>query len=322
MTPQEMIDYTFGALDEPRRAQVEVEIANDPALAGKLDRLDRNIGRLLDDGDTFEPPLDLAERTLAFVASARPRRTILDFVPVAVPFRWADVAVAAGIFIAGMVTLLPAVHRSKIQTDQAVCSFNLGQLGQSLATYSTTHGFYPYPPPDSPIPYAGIFKVMLHDEGHLWDQSVLDCPSNGPIHRPPALPDYNALCALQDRDPQQFRKMLTCDYAYHLGYRQPDGTGPPGPIPAGAGLHARIALLADRPAHDENGAILAGNSPNHAGLGQNVLFSDGHVGWHHTRALGPSDSDMYLNNLKRPEPGMNAYDAVLAPGVIPFFDGH
>jgi prepilin-type processing-associated H-X9-DG protein len=316
-----MIDYAFGALDDTRRAQFEIEVSSDPQLAAKLDRLNRNLNALVDDGETYEPPADLAERTLVYVRSARPRRSLIDLVPVSVPFRWADVAVAAGIFLAGLVTLLPAVHRSRIQTDQAVCSFNLFQLGQGLASYSTVHGCYPYPPPDSPIPYAGIFKVMLHDAGHLWDPAVLDCPSNGrgPLLGGLPLPDYKTLCSMQDQDPKQFRRLLCGDYAYHLGYRHPENSGHPGPIPAR--LKERVALLADGPSHDDRGNILAGNSPNHAGLGQNVLFSDGHVGWYDSRSLGPNDSDMFLNAERRAEPGVSLFDAVLAPGVVPFFDG-
>ena len=55
-------------------------------------------------------PPDLASRTLAFVSEKRRRRSILDFVPVTVPFRWADAAVAACILLAGLLTLLPAIQ--------------------------------------------------------------------------------------------------------------------------------------------------------------------------------------------------------------------
>ncbi|HEV3168193.1 MAG TPA: hypothetical protein VGZ22_29585, partial [Isosphaeraceae bacterium] len=299
------------------REEAEGQIANDPHLATSLDRMRRRLDLLLDDGDPIEPPHDLSKRTLNFVASYRPRRAILEFVPVTVPFRWADVAVAAGIFLAGLVTLLPAVHRSRLQTDQTVCAFNLGQLGRGLTNYAAIHGVYPYPSPDSPIPYAGTFKVMLNDAGQLWDPKMLDCPSNGKKRQATPLPDYETLCDLQDKDPPQFRSLLTSDYAYHLGYKRPSGE--PGPIPVR--LSSRIPLLADRPEHDDSGHIYDGNSPNHGGSGQNVLFNDGHVAFFRSRLLGPEKDDIFLNADLRPEPGVGPHDAVLAPGAFPFFDG-
>ena len=52
--------------------------------------------------------------------------------------------------------------------------------------------------------------------------------------------------------------------------------------------------------------------------GQNVLFTDLHVGWHNTRRLGPHDQDMFLNNEQQPGPGLGVLDAVLLPSVFPF----
>jgi|SRR5579864_1375569 len=316
MTPQEMIDIAFRGLDDAELQRAEKVIAKDPELTATLERIDRKLELLLDDGDEFEPPAGLAQRTLAHVASYRPRRSILEYVPVTVPFRWADVAVAASIFIAGLVTLLPAVHRSKLQNDQALCTFNLGQLGRGLANYASAHGYYPYPPRDCPIPYAGIYKVMLNDSGHLGNPALLDCPCNGHEKDQRPLPDYETLCQMEKRDPERFRFLLKGDYAYHLGYRYKSGQ--PGPIPAR--LTSLMPLLADRPGHDER-TILPGNSPNHGGVGQNVLFKDGHVGFFSTRRLSPHDNDMFLNDEMRPEPGLTSDDAVLAPGQIPFFDG-
>src|SRR5262245_7646258 len=112
MSPEEMLDYTLGVVDDPRREQLEREVAGDPALSERVERLRHGLDRLLDDGEVFETPPDLVVRTVTLVATYRPRRAILDFVPVTVPFRWADLAVAAGIFLAGLITLLPAVHRS------------------------------------------------------------------------------------------------------------------------------------------------------------------------------------------------------------------
>jgi prepilin-type processing-associated H-X9-DG protein len=110
--------------------------------------------------------------------------------------------------------------------------------------------------------------------------------------------------------------MVGWDYAYHIGY----GRGTARPAPTIAELSASIPILADRPGHDGSHRILEGNSPNHGGRGQNVLYTDGHVRWHHTRSLGPHDADMFLNARQLPGPGIHEFDATLAPG--PFrFDG-
>src|SRR5262249_7135562 len=114
MNAQEMLDLALGQLDGPRRVEVERELAADPRQAQTFERLSRALGRLLEDDRSIEAPPDLATRTLAFVSeNRRRRRSILDFVPVTVPFRWADAAVAACILVAGMLTLLPAIHRSR-----------------------------------------------------------------------------------------------------------------------------------------------------------------------------------------------------------------
>src|SRR5262245_11398175 len=110
MNANEMLDYALGQLEGPARERADQGLAADPGQAVKVERLTAAIHRLLDDGETFEPPPDLSRRTARFVADAgQRRRTILDFVPVTVPFRWADVGVAAGIFLAGLLTLMPAV---------------------------------------------------------------------------------------------------------------------------------------------------------------------------------------------------------------------
>jgi prepilin-type processing-associated H-X9-DG protein len=124
---------------------------------------------------------------------------------------------------------------------------------------------------------------------------------------------------LRQRDPALFRHLMNGDYAYHIGFRQPEMTGRPGPI-IPAMLKSRVALLADSPPHDLAGHIFRGNSPNHGGQGQNVLFTDGHVGWFPSRSLGPNDIDMFLNQLERAEPGIGPNDAVLAPGNVRFYD--
>ena len=90
MNANEMLDYAFGQLEGSALAAASRELEAGPGLAERLQRLNRGLERLLDDGEAPSPPPDLARRALLLVAeSRRRRRTILDFVPVAVPFQHA-----------------------------------------------------------------------------------------------------------------------------------------------------------------------------------------------------------------------------------------
>jgi len=308
-----MLDYALGRLDGPDRDRAELEAA-DPGQAETLERLSRAVHALLDDGDVFDPPPGLAERTIRFVAANRDRRrSILDFVPVTVPFRWADVAVAAGIFLAGVLTLLPAVGRSRDQMTQAGCTDNLQRLGRALWLYGNSHRHFPFCSEVSPESPTGGFAAMLREEGYLPDLSLLDCPSNGTSHHPP-LPKIADLTTLAKTDPQQLHKTLRWDYAYNVSYR--DKSGRVEPIEAM--YSPQVPLLADQPDHEGHRRILAGNSRNHGGRGQNVLYTDLHVDWHNTRRLNPRDSDMFLNDRGELGPGLHRDDAVLCPSEVPF----
>ena len=309
-----MLEYALGQLDGPDRHRAEREAAADPREAETLERLSRAVHALLDDGDAFDPPPGLADRTVRFVAANRDRRrSILDFVPVAVPFRWADVAVAAGIFLAGVLTLLPAVGRSRDQMTQAGCTDNLQRLGRALWLYGNSHRHFPFCSEVGPESPTGSFAAMLKEEGYLPDCSLLDCPSNGKCQYPP-LPKPQDLAALAKSDPQRFHETLRWDYAYNVSYRHQSGRVEP--IEA---MHSpRVPLLADQPDHVSHRHILAGNSRNHGGRGQNVLYTDLHVRWHNTRRLNPLDSDMFLNDRGELGPGLHQNDAVLCPSEVPF----
>jgi len=318
MNAQEMLDYAFDQLEGPALDQAEREVAADSVLAERIDQLERSIHLLLDDGEVIEPPRGLARRTIALATDKRKRRrSIHDYVPVKVPFRWADVAVAASIFLAGLATLIPAVSRSRERMDQAGCGFNLQQLGLGLAQYGLTHSYYPYGTADNPrsaVAHAGSFVAMLNEGGFLQDPARLDCPCNGECKSKGPLPDVKTLTQIRLSDPERYLELLCWDYAYNVGYRKESGQ--PGPIAVGSS--ANVPLLADQPAHEDAHRILEGNSPNHGGRGQNVLYSDLHVRWHNTRRLGPHDADMFLNDDHRPAPGVRMMDAALLPGAFPF----
>jgi hypothetical protein len=315
MNAEEMIEYVLTKDgSDPERS--ERALADDGEPTARVERLRLAIHLLLDDGSTFEHPPGLARRTVAFVARNRRRPlTFFEHVPIRVPFRWADLAVAASIFAAGVLTLLPAIHRSRERMNQAGCVFNLQQLGNSLAQYASLHPFLPYPPAHRSDAPAGSFAVMLHDAGLLDNPALLDCPCNGPCpHINKELISFEQSEQIRRTDPARFQKMLCWDYAYNVGYRH--ASGHPGPVDFAHS--SQVPVLADEPNHENYLRIKEGNSLNHGGRGQNVLFGDGTVRWFRSRSLGPHDPDIYLNNDRQPRPGVHPLDSVLVPSKTPF----
>jgi len=312
MTAQEMLDYTFGLMDGPRRDACEQEMAEDPALADRVARLGSGVALMLDDGESYDPPPGLLERTAALVERRKQRPQFSDFVPSRVPFRWADVAVAATVFFAAMLTLSVPLLQSRAQMDQAACAFNLGKLGVGLARYTSAHGSYPIVPASYP---AGTYGVMLHDSQNLPDPSVLSCPclAKEKTPRHAAMPDYEGFRKLFATSPKACTAMLDGHFAYNVGYRL--ASGEVAPVPDSP--LSLIPVAADGPSCDGAGTIHEGNSPNHGGHGQNVLFTDGHVAWRRTRWLSDVDRDIYLNNNHRPAPGLHPNDSALVPSVLP-----
>lgn len=319
MNANEMFDYAMGQVEGPDHDQAEAWLAANPRAAETVDRLSRALTQLIDDGETYEPPADLVLRTVRFALeqpSTQRRRTILDFVPATVPFRWADVAVAAGIVIAGLLTLMPAVQRSRDRMNQAGCAYNLQQLGQSLWQYANQHNHYPTANELKPGVPAGGFVSILRDASLFSDRDLraLDCPENGPMVNHPPVPDIETIHQLHQFDPQRLREAILMDYAYTIGHVRDSG----GVAPIDANPSSVLPLLADQPPHSNFRQIGQGNSPNHRGRGQNVLYTDLHVGWHASRRLSPRDDDLYLNARHELAPGISPEDSVLVPSFVPF----
>jgi prepilin-type processing-associated H-X9-DG protein len=312
MTPNEMLDYSLGVLDGPDRERAEREAAADPALGDRLARMERAIHLMLDDGPGPEPPAGLAQRTINRVIRQRRWRAVMDYAPARAPFRVADFAVAAGIFCAGVLTLLPAVRQSQWAARTAACAANLHKLGVGLVRYATTHNRFPYAESGDRVPYAASFGMRLKEYGLLDHDGLLDCPSNGLKRSDLVVPK---LAELVSYNPDQVRAhpaVRESDYAYNVGYCD---DGKPCALPFRSPAH--LPLLADGPRHDGEGHALHGNSPNHGGTGQNVLFAGGHVqylrGVRHAK-----DEDIFHNRRNLTAPGLDCNDFVLAPGLARF----
>jgi hypothetical protein len=66
-------------------------------------------------------------------------------------------------------------------------------------------------------------------------------------------------------------------------------------------------LMADAPPAESS----LGNSPNHGGYGQNVLFKDGSTKFTTERTSGFEGDDIYLNKCGKREAGMDWRDTVI-----------
>jgi len=311
MTAQDLLDYTFHQLDEPNRDAFERALSADAELALRASRLGRSIARLLDDGDEVEPPAGLAARTVAVVERRKGRPQAGDFAPSRAPFRMADFAVAATVFFAAILTLSVPILRSRMQMDQAACSLNLNKLGVSLASYKTSHNGYPLVPAKMLV---GTYGVMLQHARVLSDPSILSCPSAAKAGAgASALPAFEKFCELAKDSPDACRDIVHGHFAYNVGYRRPSGEAACMAASAGSAMPA----AADAPGWSDDGGVLDGNSPNHGGRGQNVLYCDGHVRWSRNRWVSRHDSDLYLNEAKRPAAGLHAEDSAVMPSALP-----
>jgi hypothetical protein len=177
------------------------------------------------------------------------------------------------------------------------------------------HGDFPRVEEMPPLNFAGVFVPILAQNGALRPEMSVNCPSQGRL--PPANVSLGQLQALYFNQRDQFEQLtwtIGGGYAYALGYRE-------------AGVHhglrrdqetmAYIPLLADRPPFDQRTPLsLTGNSLNHDGDGQNVLYQDGRIEFRTVRKVGFGGDDIYLNRNQRVEAGVNRFDSVLGASPV------
>jgi prepilin-type processing-associated H-X9-DG protein len=311
---ENLVGYLLKALDTDEQRDVESYLRQHPEAEKRLEQLRQRLDVLARDAGDAEPPPGLWVRALARVAEHK-CRTLPSAPPAAEravsrPTWWrrADVLVAAALLIVVGGLIASGVARWQYGGARiAECANNLRQFHQALETYADTHnGQYPWVGPERPKNFAGSFVPTLNEAGAIPPGLSVSCPVNPP--RPPSAVTFTELGAL---GPDEFRnatRTLAGCYAYSLGYLDPGGTVLFGLTKAMGGW---LPIMADAPACDAGNEVLSGNSANHEGKGQNVLFTDGHVEFRTTRTLGPGGDDIYLNAEQRVAAGRNLHDTVL-----------
>jgi hypothetical protein len=303
-----LLGYLLNALDPETQRDVSRYLHAHPEARTRLERLRQALAPLEADR-AIDPPPRLAERTLARVEEFH---TELPRAPITVAsrspavrfsgWRWADALVAACVLLVSASLLLSLRSKLVYYSNLRGCENNQQQFWFALQRYRDrdARGFPNVADEPAPLNVAGISVPVLVQAGVLSpDGFSVYCPSSGQTRPCPW-----SLEQLQLMSDEQFRaiapELMTC-YAYSLGYREggdqlfgPRSDNPFAPI------------LADRPPPD--GA--PGNSPNHGGLGQNVLLVNGQVRYCTTRALG-DDDDIYSNRRHEVRAGIDRWDTVL-----------
>ncbi len=310
---ENLVGYLMNALDPATHRQVEDYLRDNPDGRRRAELLRQALAPLEADADPIEPPPGLAVRTLACVAEYCCR----DF-PQAPSVRWsdaprrrwwrrADVLVAAGLLVTVSLLLPPVVRHLQRQHELESCKNNLGEFGRGLLRYSQEHrkAFPNVADPRLPRHVAGMALPVLFDARAMRPEAVsVRCPGNGdPTLCPMTL---GQLQGLSDEEFRQVAPRLLGCYAYSLGYKENDE------VRGYSSDSSAVPIMADRPPfRASDPCTRTGNSPNHGGLGQNVLFTDGHVAFLKDRVL--AGDDIFLARDQRLGAGVDRDDIVLGP---------
>ena len=320
---ERLLGYLLDALEPEERQEVEDALERDPNLQHELELLSDSLEPLRAAEGDVEPPTCLAERTCKWViqrAAALSRAAVGSAEPVdhrealmvgnnsGRGNRWTftDLAVAAGIFFAAALLFFPAIQKSRAAAHKASCQNNLRNIGQALAKYSELHDRYLPPIAErGNLGTAGVVLVLLKHDGYFSRAAPSICPSSDLAEKPELarLPTIEELQAARGRDLHQMLKTMGGSYGYYLGHMQD-------------GVYRRVrsrnrpgyALMSDAPSLHLEGL----RSANHGGLGQNVLYEDGHVGFQTECSARGCDDHLFTNNENQIAAGCDANDVVIA----------
>lgn len=325
---EDLLGYLLGALDAAEHRRIEKALDSDPELRQQLEGLRRELKRLGQEADRFEPPTDLVERTCERVeAYKRHQRATPAAVHGKVWFagrRWGaperasgartwsmvDVLVMAGILLVGAMLFFPAIANSRYHARIAACQNNLQHLGVALADYSDKNGgVLPQIPVSGKRSIAGIYGPILVEQQFLTESNRLVCPASHLAERDAEwrVPRLAELDRAEGLELMRLQRTAGGSYGYSLGYvadgqyRAPRYEG-----------RANYAIMSDAPSLHLPGH----RSDNHGGRGQNVLFEDNRVEFV-TRCV--VYDALFLNRDGFTAAGLDDNDSVIGRSATPPF---
>jgi hypothetical protein len=308
---EHLLGYLLGALERTELEQVEAELAHNPKLRDELRRLERCVGAvgLAEDPQAFDPPPGLALATCQYVRLhadqvLRPAGSIWELNHRRLTL--ADVITAAAIMLAAVTLFLPALSHSRFQSQIASCQNHLRQIGMALHEFSDLQpdGSYPAIEGEGSRSVAGVYAPTLVGNRLVDDQRVFGCPTSPRANAGRALhvPTPEELSALEGQALAMAQQTMGGDYGYNMGYTENGNLVTPSNA-----RRSDYALLADAPSDDQPGR----RSPNHGGVGQNVLYEDGHAQFLRGQPWPRTIDDPFHNLAGEVAAGLSATDHVL-----------
>ncbi len=318
---EHLVGYLLGVLDDAEHVQVRERLDDDPQLRQDLERVRSGLQPLEATKVDVDPPPDLVQRTCARVAEAARGRRRAGVRPRMAAgagsssrgFTPADAVVAIGVVLAASFFFFPAIANSRFQARVAACQNNLRELHVDLRQYSQNagKGHFPFVPPEGNRSAAGIYTLLLKEAGLLEDPRIVLCPASPRAERGEdfRLPTLAEVDQAEGWRLLELRSTMGGDFAYCLGYQLADRQV----VAVRDRGRDHFVLVADAPRLSPAG----GNSPNHGGHGQNVLYEGGRVRFLRTRWEVSSGDDFFVNDLGQVEAGLQPSDSVVGASAVP-----
>ena len=329
---KDLLGYLLDALDDRERQRIVEALQTDPQLRRQLDELRQQLEPLDSDAKGNLPPKGLADQTCDLIeafqeAPEAVRAHVVQRTPAGRRRRWAanerkaspeathwstaDTVVAAGIFLAVSLMFFPAIASSRFRSEVTACQYNLQELGNALANYSEFNGgYFPSIPIQGNRSAAGVYGPLLYHSQFFTDERTLICPSSrlseqgGAFH----IPSLAELDQASGIELVLMQRAMGGSYGYTLGYRMDGRYCTPRNLGRGT-----LALLSDRPSLH----LVAGQSDNHGGRGQNVLFDDFRVEFMVTCKAHEGIDNVFRNRRGFCEAGTDINDSVIGPSFLP-----
>ena len=276
VTDDELLDWSLGHLDSPRREQVEQELAGSPHLRERADAVHRTLA-ILDKFKVEEPAGDLAERICRDVAARRAEPEATRTVRPSI-FSFAEVLATAAALLLLALVFVPGVMKAHSMKLRVACESNMQHVGVALESFADGH--------QQTLPFAKVDAArgdgnwlnrdhgrhvsgtaplfVLLQEGTL-RPADLNCPAGDD-------PQFAGACeGLRD-----FPDTVYCSYSFQNFFDRSE--------PMVRDKAKPVPIMADRNPLFRNGTYCAdssgtSNSFNHSREGQNVLYTDGRVVW-------------------------------------------